>query len=243
MVTENSLYTFPYLADGEYEIGVRAIDNVGNENTTSVNVTIDTKAPSLEINRSIDGEVVEPGDITVEWSGYDSVTGISHFEIRLNNDSWYDVGDLTEYTFDDLDEGEYNVTVRAVDEAGNTAVKNVEFKVEEETLLGTIGDLVMGNLWLFIAPLIAMLFLVLLLADRKARKSRYGEASSRRDIAECGNCGASIPGYLSYCPKCGAEFSDGVICKNCGMRVYGDPKECPECGTDFYLEGEESDFE
>jgi len=99
LVTESTQYTFSYLENGEHLLGVRAVDNAGNENITTVNVTIDTIDPFLEIKDPIDGGELEPGDITVVWEGYDDLTGISYFEVRLDDNRWIDVGEDTSYTF------------------------------------------------------------------------------------------------------------------------------------------------
>jgi len=241
VITKDVQHTFTYLEDGEHEIEIRAFDNVGNENTTSVNITVDTLPPYLNIDDPIDGEVFEPGDITIFWNGSDDISGISRFEIRIGDDDWITVGEDTGHTFEDLEEGKYTVEVRAVDEAGNTVVEEVEFEVEEQTIAGTFVDLFSGYIWIFAIVLSAFLMVFFLIAKRKkSHRSNDGYNSlAMKDLAECGNCGSVIPGYLSECPKCGVEFSDLVKCKNCGSEIYDDVDECPECGYDFRLNDEE----
>ena len=57
------------------------MDNAGNENIRTIDVTIDTIDPFLEIKNPVDGDELEPVDINVEWEGYYDITSISYFEM------------------------------------------------------------------------------------------------------------------------------------------------------------------
>jgi len=57
------------------------VDNAGNENIRTIDVTIDTIDPFLEIKNPVDADELEPVDINVEWEGYYDITSISYFEM------------------------------------------------------------------------------------------------------------------------------------------------------------------
>ena len=238
MITERSQHTFDYLEDGEHHLGVRAVDKAGNERTVSVNVTVDTSIPVVDISNPSDGDEFEPGDITFSWEGYDNVTGISYFEIRLGNEEWSNLGDGTHYTFEELGEGEYNFTVRAVDRAGNTVTEKVEFEVREVHFYDPIVDILGEYLWIVVAFLAGMLFAFVLTAkfrssDGSIPKSKQN-TQPESDTAECGGCGAVIPGNVASCPNCGVEFNlDTMKCNNCKAVIPSDASSCQYCGTRF----------
>jgi RHS repeat-associated protein len=68
-VTANSPYTFPELLDGEWELSVKAVDNVGNERIITDVFQIDTSSPVVPVNLR-----VIPGDTTttLTWAETDS---------------------------------------------------------------------------------------------------------------------------------------------------------------------------
>ncbi len=90
----------------------------------------DTTPPTVNIQSPVDLTYFGVDEVSVEWSGSDEETGISHYEIRINEGDWADVGQATIHTFSDLDEGNYTVDVMAFDHAGNSALDSVNFTVD-----------------------------------------------------------------------------------------------------------------
>ena len=99
--------------------------------THSVRITVDNESPELTISRPEEGEILEPGEITIEWDGIDDLSGISIYEIQINGDAWINMQQRTDYTYNFEEEGTYTVRIRAVDEAGNDVIESVEFTIEE----------------------------------------------------------------------------------------------------------------
>jgi hypothetical protein len=64
--------------------------------------------------------------IKVEWSGSDDY-GIDHYEIRLDEGAWMNLGMQTEFMLSNIGGGWHTVEVKAVDVAGNTKVDSVRF--------------------------------------------------------------------------------------------------------------------
>ncbi len=127
IVTE---HTFEDLPDGERLVNVRAWDVTGKNTVASVNFTVDTTPPDIEIMFPVSGELLNREDVTVEWTGSDSTTGIDRYQLRLGNGGWIDVGKDEYYTFLGLSEGEYLFELRGWDTAGNSRRVTVNFTVD-----------------------------------------------------------------------------------------------------------------
>ncbi len=232
-------HTFDELIDGNQSISVRAWDRAGNMNTDSIEFLLDTDPPYIDIYGPVQGAVLHSSDVKVSWVGTDFRSGISHFEIRLNNGTWENIGDQRNYTFEDLEEGTYTVSVRAVDNAGNTATMSTDFEVEDRTIFTIFIDIISTYRWIFLALIFAIAIVLLaVLVDKRKEKYRYPHNQwSHRNVVECGNCGTTIPGTATSCLRCGVEFrQDTVKCNNCGSLVNSDASRCPDCGLFFYRE-------
>ena len=118
------------LPDGMHNISVRATDGVGNVGLDHVTFTVDTEMPIISIVSPADGYAFPVSSVLVEWNGSDGVSGIDHYEIRMDSGSWVDVGTDTNHTFSGLAEGNHTVDVRAVDMAGNDGTDSISFWVD-----------------------------------------------------------------------------------------------------------------
>ncbi len=124
-------YQFTGLNDGSHTVDVKAVDKAGNEMIDSVSFVVDTGAPTVEITSPTTGSIYNTSDISVSWSGSDTTSGIDHYEIKLDSNSWINVGTNTTYTFSNLPDGNHQIGVKAVDKAGNTAIDSVNIIVDE----------------------------------------------------------------------------------------------------------------
>ena len=106
-----------YLSEGMHTIYVRAIDKAGNVAVHRTEVIVDITCPSVSIvfpqNNSYSNG-------TFAWNCIDNF-GIDHFEIRIDNNSWIDVGLNTIYTAN-LTEATHMFYIKAIDKAGNIAI-------------------------------------------------------------------------------------------------------------------------
>ncbi|QCI12532.1 BapA prefix-like domain-containing protein [Pseudomonas putida] len=130
------------LADGDYDVQVRVVDEAGNlGNSASQKVVIDTEGPSAELSITLDaissdsgalGDDLITSDNTLVFSGSLSAElgegeGV---EISLDNGlTWYRASvDGTGWVYDHqgqvLADGQYTVQVRVVDDAGNIGQTN-----------------------------------------------------------------------------------------------------------------------
>ena len=105
-VSENGEYTF------------RLVTGAGLEATSSVTVhTIDKDAPTLEVTYDKDGEWNTDEKVSVSVQAADEASGIRTVEYEINGQPY--TSDEAEFVITDLPDGEYDVIVTAIDEAGN----------------------------------------------------------------------------------------------------------------------------
>ncbi len=118
----------------------------------------DIPLPSISIRSPTDGEKFTGPSVTVEWVGIDDFSEISHYEIRIVDREWKNVGIVTNHTFEDLERGEYVITVRVFDKIGNSAEDSVTFSVEEP---------LRGSQWFMLFAILIALFTVFILFRKK----------------------------------------------------------------------------
>ena len=130
---------FTITSKGSTTIYFKSVDNAGNiENVKVEMLKVDVTPPNIQLSHPSAGEQIKSSAIDVSWSGSDEVSGINHYEIRLDDGSWIDVGAEASYTFAGLADGEHKVTIKAVDKAGNVKEESVEFIVNT-SLIGSPG--------------------------------------------------------------------------------------------------------
>ncbi len=169
----DTTYSYSELTDGLYRTEVRAWDSAGHVSTVGVKFVVDTLPPLVEITSPPHGEIFRSNVIMAEWSGYDETSGISHYEIRINEDDWIEVGSSTHHLLMDLPEGEHTLRVRAWDNASHASTDSVTFNIasmEEDD--DDVGLLLM--IFVAVATFIIFTALVFLLwKSRKRPKEHY----------------------------------------------------------------------
>jgi len=118
--------------EGSHIIYVKAVDRAGNEIVKSVQITVDTQPPEI---LSIDYPQVvniKYNPVIINWSAKDNY-GIDHFEIRIDNYSWMNVGKKDSHMISNLQEGNYIITLKAVDMAGNYVLQKIKIRCIYDT--------------------------------------------------------------------------------------------------------------
>ncbi len=167
-------YTFLGISDGNHTIYVKAIDNAGNYAISSVCITVDTSKPSITITAPRENTTINSTTVVINFVTRDNLSGIKKCEIKVDNGIWIDLGKNTTWIIENLSNGKHTVYVMVTDNAGNTAVKKVEFTVEissakprNPTSLKTLPW------WIFAAGIgIVVLIVGVLLIIRKIKKSK-----------------------------------------------------------------------
>ncbi len=168
-------HTFESVDDGDHTIQVKGVYGENStllsafssleasSETDSISFTVDTEGPTINIISPSDGDTFDTESVMAEWDGSDQVSGIDHYEIRINNGEWQTVGGDLNHTFSDLQKSTHTVHVRAVDEAGNVAEDSVEFEVTggKGGQSGILGEnCLFGLLAVIIAIIVALILLM-----------------------------------------------------------------------------------
>ena len=99
-------------------------------------VILDTTPPAIIIISPSHDYESRSSMLNVTWMGSDEISGISHYEIRLDGGAWTNVGANTTYTFTQLADGSHIIDIRTVDKVGNIQQSTVSFTVNTSPLLG-----------------------------------------------------------------------------------------------------------
>ncbi len=129
-VGSNVTYEIFNLSNGIHTAMVKAVDGSGNENTDTVNFTVDIVLPELFILNPSQGTYINRSEVTVDWRGYDSISGIKEYYVNMDGGSWISVGNNTAFTFKNIYDGRHDISVKAVDNATNENDTHVVFTVD-----------------------------------------------------------------------------------------------------------------
>jgi len=115
----------------KYYYFVSALNSIGESDFTSeVSATPDSEPPTVKIKSPPDNTYFNSKSISIEWSGSDSISGLNHFEVKIDNEPWFGVGLSTFHTIQSVSEGKHTVSVKAIDNIGNTNEASVNIVVD-----------------------------------------------------------------------------------------------------------------
>ena len=114
-----------------YYYHVTAINIKGESDPSSeVYAMPDGTPPNVAITTPRNNSYHTQNSVKVEWKGSDIGIGIDHYEIKLNNGKWIDLGEATSYTFSSIAEGKYTAYLKCEDTLGNVNLTSVSFTVD-----------------------------------------------------------------------------------------------------------------
>lgn len=147
-LTKNSagkwFFTSPSLTEGVHSLVVNVVDKAGNTASTSLNFTVDMTIamPHLDLNTASDSGYSSTDNLTNDNTPAFTITGTEASDIHLVsvtiNGRVYDVKQAGgQWIFqlpnaDALDDGEYEVTVRSEDNAGNTKTSSLTVNIDTQ---------------------------------------------------------------------------------------------------------------
>ncbi|MFP4608875.1 MAG: InlB B-repeat-containing protein, partial [Candidatus Aenigmatarchaeota archaeon] len=118
----------------------------------------------IEIKNPVDGEVYDDTEVEIEWTS----KGADYHEIKLNDSDWIHMENATSYRFEELEEGNYTITIRAVGLGGNIVEDTVEFRVDPQQGSSSSSGSLLSSWWfLLFIPLVIFLFLLLWIGVKK----------------------------------------------------------------------------
>lgn len=161
--------------DGEFLVQFYSVDEAGNvESIRTLEVRIDTTAPNIDTIFLLgpDGDgTLTTSNARVQWTGSDAMSGMDHYEAKID-DGEFSRTDLISYReFLDLDDGTHKVTVKAVDKAGNSWEDSIEFTIDTDPLspTGPTGGIL---LYIVIIIIVAVTLGLALLLWRRRKKEQ-----------------------------------------------------------------------
>ncbi len=122
--------TFTGIPDGGHFVQVRAVDRSDNMFTVSVNLTLDATPPLVSITSPAGGYITNSTTVKVDWTGTDSPAGIRGYQYRIDAGGWSSESMTVTNTFSGLSDGLHTVDITAYDNAGNSAVTSITFRVD-----------------------------------------------------------------------------------------------------------------
>jgi len=187
------------LNDGAWYLHVQFRINSGWGKITHFKFNIDTQKPtSFQIKNAAQQENQK---FSFQFESIDRTSGIDYYETKI------DEGDFQTVTLDEndiyqtgsLEAGSHQLTARAVDKAGNSLVRSVEFEVEatgisDETIAGASDETPAGTpsnqlMWLLAGLGVVVLILIffsfyIVHKISKLKKSIYRETQEVRKATE-----------------------------------------------------------
>jgi hypothetical protein len=124
-------YTAPFgiVSDGIHDLSCFSCDLAGNEEQEYTTVImIDQTPPMLTFNQS-GNLTIDKNYTVISWNGTDKTSGIDRFEVKIDGGSFVSIGEAMLKNFSALKEGTHNVTVKAIDKAGNWVAETLMFTV------------------------------------------------------------------------------------------------------------------
>ncbi len=123
-LTSNTFTPNTDIPEGVYEWFIRSKDAAGNfTDTSKFTLYLDVTPPeSFNINVMINNNNAE-----LKFTTTDTVSGINNYQISVNGNNFQNVS--SPYTLNSLPDGTYNITIKAIDKAGNTRESSRTFTI------------------------------------------------------------------------------------------------------------------
>ena len=129
------------IGQGQHAIRFRSWDVVGTMVENSVDFTVDTIPPSLEIIHPTPGSVISNHQVNFYWSATDEM-GISQRSVKIDQKEWINVsGD--EYSAL-LSKGHHSFSVKVIDRTGWVQERSISFMISKNTSLSLTGPILKG---------------------------------------------------------------------------------------------------
>ena len=165
-------YASPFVISDEANSTVDffSIDNSSVvERAKNATVRIDRVAPILSINEMAEPEV-DVDHLEISWVCSDVTSGLDRIEVSLDGGTFVEINLQLSHYFSGLEDGIHNVSVRAIDVAGNEIEKSIEFKVDAGVSGGwTSGDLMLFSIIAAITIFVVLAVIIIIVRRMKSR--------------------------------------------------------------------------
>ena len=117
------------LSEGYHNLTIAAYGGDGNNTNLTCKFFVDVIIPTLTISSPANGIYTNDPNVQLNWNCTDKNDSIAYYDLWCNGVLLKNMS-TPDYTFPSLKDGEYNVTVIAVNNAGLVAEQNVTFTVD-----------------------------------------------------------------------------------------------------------------
>jgi len=157
--------------EGRHALGYYSVDEGGvQEAVRIVSIDVDTTPPEFASVKPT-GIVVQP-TVSIEWAAVDTTSGVARYDLSVNGGPFVPVNGTSLVLV--LPDGTHYIALKATDEAGNSEVRAVTFRVDTAPLSPT-GPYSGIPLFLLLELFATMTVLGLLARRRRVRLRRYRE--------------------------------------------------------------------
>ncbi|MEA3558876.1 MAG: right-handed parallel beta-helix repeat-containing protein, partial [Candidatus Thermoplasmatota archaeon] len=119
------------MQDGQHSIRINVEDRAGNTRTTTVDFTVDTVPPTIEIIQPERNLRTNRSNVLIRWSMFDATSGIENLLMSIDGSiRWIDVTRMSEYGLIDLKDGVHSICFSAVDRALHVTKTWLNFTVD-----------------------------------------------------------------------------------------------------------------
>jgi hypothetical protein len=131
-------HTFSTVAEGSHKLSLRAVDELGNWRELTITLIVDVTPPEIRVATPKNGSEIRSSQVKIMWSGFDELSSVDYYQIRLDENEWVNVSTNTYYVFSKLKDGTHKIVLKAFDKAGNHEEVCIVFSVNT-SLLGKPG--------------------------------------------------------------------------------------------------------
>ncbi|MDD5145360.1 MAG: Ig-like domain-containing protein [Candidatus Pacebacteria bacterium] len=177
---------FEKTEDGIWYFHLKVQNNVGWSETAHYRVQIDTKSPgSFDIRIDNEGDLANPNP-DLYFEAKDELSGISHYEIKIDDKDTFSVvpADTNPYHVPFQSPGTYEITIKALDKAGNTVKSETILEVESiepPKILIYPKTYISGKDTFYIEGTALPNSTILIFLESKENKAKNWEAKSDKD--------------------------------------------------------------
>jgi hypothetical protein len=129
-VGQDTQYRTPPLSEGRHTVTVRIFDSMGRNDSMGRAFVVDSKSPALSITSPADGTILPVNNFTLEWTVNDAGSGVYSTSVGIDGEPIPVVPGTTSFALPALSDGTHQLTVTAVDRAGNARSDSIRVVID-----------------------------------------------------------------------------------------------------------------
>jgi len=129
-------HTLENLSEGSHKVYVFAFDKRANIGEALINFVIDLSPPVISHTSVANASEIRASTLNLTWSGADAISGLDHYEIKLDKDVWINLDGQSNHTFTYLTDGRHTIIIKALDKAQNSEEITINLIVNTSFLWG-----------------------------------------------------------------------------------------------------------